>query len=709
MGLIVKYYCVNIDDNLVFYTPSGEFTITTYTSQINNILINCNGSKSYNQIIEKCVGFEDIAQQLLNFLIEKNIVIDIKNWIKSDYQLTSYPDLAPSTDFNHDNKYQLNIKVQSEDSVTITNNSNGLLNTLISNRKSTRDFINQAVPLNKLATILESMSKYTTPSTGGFYPYNIILCNHIDTFELPQGWYRLDDKNKKLLRLDIDYEFDHCVRIHDDPYILENSTCSIYLVTQLESHCNKYTNRGLKFVFSEGGALIQNAYLTAAQEDVGISALGGFDEKFLIEYLNLDSIWVIPFSLVVGSINNEKNYTSSLQELNDKVFSLTTILHDNGYLKNTQEYTWNKDISNNPLISTTSQFITNDMRSDSGFGTSNTRQLSKLKSLVEVYERIVSTEPCFDTQTTAIELPNYVNPNIVLPRNKEYVEKYNLYKFSSKDENLWLTGFDYHENEKNYSLIDTLYYPAYHDYLNREPYIYGNSSGTCGHYDRNLAKQGAFYELLERDALMVMWYSKKVVLELEHSSLPGIIASQIKNYAKHGVVVKILDISIDIPTYLTIFLNEQHQPHFTSGASSNLSSCNALKKSFDEAEFNYLSWYKLGDFIESESNDISEPFHHHLFYCNKTNWSYISWLLNTKKRKYIAYKQNFEALLSKFNPWFFHLRNPMIPELYIYKCLCDNLAPIHFGFPAQFDISNRLESLGLTLDVTNLNTPHFFS
>jgi SagB-type dehydrogenase family enzyme len=707
MGLITKYYCNVKSKSLVFYLPTGEFEITSYNKFFLEILNLCNGGLNYNEIIKKCEDFEELAIKLLNFLIDNELVTSLKHWSKIDYKYSNYPDLEIISNFNAENIHSL--EFDSINTISVANNEISNFNSLVIKRKSTRDFVDIAIPFEKIKQLLWSMSKYTTSSAGGYYPYNIILCNHIETPELKQGWYHFIEKTSELKRLNVIYDDHYCERIHDDPFILQNATCTLYLVAQLESHCDKYTNRGIKFVFAEGGSLIQNAYLVAAEQEIGICALGGFDEKFLIKYLNLNKKWIIPFSLVLGTPSKDEKYCVSMNDLHEKVSNLESKLSKSNKLINTTNFVWNEYFTNT-LVSTTSNFITgNTNQPESGYGTSNIRTISKLKSLVEVYERVVCSKPSYDIQSTAANLDVFINPNDIFCRNGNYIDEFELYDFNVNDVNLWVKGFDIHEKSNNYTLIDTLYYPDHHDYLKRRPYIFGSSNGAGGHYDQDLAKIGAFCELLERDALMVMWYAKKTVQQLDSYSLPRRLLEKIISYSELGIDIKIYDVSIDIPTFLVVFLNEKSQPHFTSGASSNLNSDVALLKAFEEAEVNYLSWSKFGKFENIELDSIFEPFHHHLYYCNKSNLTNLNWLFSSSTKKYENWKVDLNKLLNMYDPWFFHLQHELVPELYIYKCLSSNLAPIHFGFPAQFNISKRLDKLGFIENLENSNLPHFFS
>lgn len=705
MGLITKHYCKLKNNSLEFYLPSGKFTIESDVSAFVDVLDLCDGSLEYDEIIQNTVSEKEISIQVLDHLIANKIVVKIKDWIKYDYDLTMFPDIKPVKEYENNNSYILKPHIENTKSINgearLTNIAD-----IISVRKSTRDYINEPINTCSLNEILKCVSKHSVPSPGGYAVYEVLVCVHRDDTDISKGWHWYNQKNQTLDKLKTPYSEQSLKRIHEDEFILHNVTYSVYLVAQLESHFQKYGNRGLKFVFAEGGSLLQNAYLCAAEMGIGIVALGGFDEKFLLQYLNFETPWIVPFSFVLGKSSNDKAYSKKNNQLKENIDLLKKSLISEGYIKNTQIQKW--DENNNPLVSCSTEFVIEGY-SDFGFGTANTTALSLLKSLVETHERVASSQPHFTVNTRADKLDSYIDPNMVYKRSIDYVNKYSLYKFSTSDINLWLEGHDYLEEKSTMTLVDTVFYPVSKNYLGREPFIYGNSSGVGAHFEPHLAKQSALFEILERDALMVTWFSKRPVLRLDYRSLESSICSLIEKHNKLGVEVIILDISIHIPTFLVVFINKSSQPHFTSGASSNLNSDQALKKAFQEAEFNYLSWREYGQFKAVNKDDIVQPTDHHMFYCDLSRLDSLRWLTDSQITTYTHKECEIETLLDEYNPWFFQIKSKLAPSLYVYRCLCDNLAKISFGSELQFLPDQRMKSLGMKINASQLKTPHFFS
>ncbi len=705
MGLIAKYYCKLNKNSLVFYLPSGKFTIESDVSAFADVLDLCDGSLEYNEIIQNADSENEISLQVLDHLIENKIVVKIQDWLKNDYDLTMFPDIKPILEYENHNSYLLEPHIEKtkliNEEARLTN-----ITDIISARKSTRDFVNEPIDTCSLIEILKNISKHSVPSPGGYAVYEVVICVHRDDTNLCKGWYWYNQQTQGLDKLLLPYSEQSLKRIHEDEFILDNVTFSVYLLAQLESHFQKYGNRGLKFVFAEGGSLLQNAYLCAAELDIGIVALGGFDEKFLLKSLNFKNPWIVPFSFVLGKSSNNKNYSEKNNQLQRNIALLKKSLISEGYIKTTQIQKW--DENNNPLVSCSTEFII-DGNSDFGFGTANTSALSLLKSLVETHERVACSQPHFTVSATADNLKNYIDPNTVFKRSANYVNHYDLYKFCTSDTNFWIEGHDYLEEKSTMTLVDTVFYPVSENFLGRNPFIYGNSSGVGAHFESHLAKQSALFENLERDALMVTWFSKRPVPRMDYKSVESSVYSKIEKYNCIGVEVIILDISLHIPTFLVVFINKSSQPHFTSGASSNLNSDQALKKAFQEAEFNYLSWREYGKFKVVNKDDIVQPTDHHMFYCDLSRLDSLRWLTDSQITTYTHKECEIETLLDEYNPWFFQIKSKLAPSLYVYRCLCDNLAKISFGGELQFLPDQRMKSLGMKINASQLKTPHFFS
>lgn len=176
---------------------------------------------------------------------------------------------------------------------------------------------------------------------------------------------------------------------------------------------------------------------------------------------------------------------------------------------------------------------------------------------------------------------------------------------------------------------------------------YSTSNGLACGYSYNKAVEKAIYELIERDAFMIMWLNqlKFPILKLEFEDNCWLSKTLNNlNSTNYRAYTYILDNDTGVSTCLTATLNvKKGSPLVSFGSSTNLDLNKAIEKSVIE------SLYGLCSLLQSEKNNINIEFKegkplikdfndHALLYKNPDRYKYISFLIegenNRKKYRY---------------------------------------------------------------------------
>lgn len=174
-------------------------------------------------------------------------------------------------------------------------------------RKSTRIFTGEIISLERLSSLLyfsaglrkkteEQRGNRFYPSGGARYPLEVYVVS-LNT-DLPKGIYHYFLKSNSLERLAEIEEFDL-----NEYYIYEkivNPAFLIIVTAVFPRSTIKYKDRGYMHTLVEGGALMQNFYLNAEAQSLGICALGGFIDDKINALLDLEGQLETTIMTLVG-------------------------------------------------------------------------------------------------------------------------------------------------------------------------------------------------------------------------------------------------------------------------------------------------------------------------------------------------------------------------------------------------------------------------
>ncbi|MHA1724071.1 MAG: SagB/ThcOx family dehydrogenase [Promethearchaeota archaeon] len=165
-------------------------------------------------------------------------------------------------------------------------------------RKSIRAFKEKEVELEKLSALLWAVQgkkgrKRTVPSAGATYPLEIHVL--LKNKEL----YHYDIQHHELILLKEEQNLSRSLsKAAWNQYFIEEAPINIIISAKYERTCNRYGQRGIRYIFIEVGHAAQNLHLMATSLSLGSVPLGAFQDdlvKRVLELPNdLDPLYIIP-------------------------------------------------------------------------------------------------------------------------------------------------------------------------------------------------------------------------------------------------------------------------------------------------------------------------------------------------------------------------------------------------------------------------------
>ncbi len=192
-----------------------------------------------------------------------------------------------------------------------TNPNENPLFSVLKERKSEREFEGKNLTLKTISNILyfssgirnfneikndfdSSLRAY--PSAGARYPLEIYFAL-LRSEEIPLGIYHYNVKRNSIeLLLEGNFE-EEFVKISDQDWIQKSGM--IVIITAVFSRtAMKYKERGWRYIFFEAGHVAQNIHLISTNLKLKCCAIGGFLDREVIQFLDLNPKSEFPLYLV---------------------------------------------------------------------------------------------------------------------------------------------------------------------------------------------------------------------------------------------------------------------------------------------------------------------------------------------------------------------------------------------------------------------------
>lgn len=728
--LVVLYGYSSMRNKLSFIGRKGLITLTGKSAKIQKILRLCNGLNSVADIIRKIgTASQDEVTEFLSLFEQQGIVCDSRN-----LYLKFHEDSANPAKFSHDlgvdgvseilRSERLRKREGKAFQVPISTASKVL--NVIQDRKSTRTFQPGQISLNKLSGILDATycigknKHWSVASGGGMYPLDLYMIVPDDNQQVPKGIYRWNPENRSLITMSSKNPSVWLSKVFNAKTLLENVACILCIAVNFKRSTMKYSNLGYRLTLLEAGHAAQNTYLFCAEQNIGVVECCGFADEALANELELEfPDEAVLTTLIIGKIGTDTQVSMPDQDIMEKAEQLRHILvGDNKPIKDVSFLDLRVDGYTMPIWSATASYrpipgrLTTSMKRKSvGFATGSTSGEALLKVLAEGFERYALEQNHSDRRESATNLNEpFLDPRFLVPYSGvQFKYLKGITRFDPRREIDWVIGSRRATGERIWVPMELAYYAT--EQMKRELklcYI-ASSSGVAAHFDKEVAIDTALYELIERDAFSVTWYSKRRVNSINHGCLPLDLRDRISEWKRLGYNVSLLDLTLDgPPVALVIIWSREKRLAICSGAACRPSIVDAMLKAFNEAEFMAMTWHYHKSKPKMEMSEIDSPESHGVFYLNQENLAYADWLLEAEEID--AIREDFKGDLQCFDPVVVDITpKDHACGLSVMRVLSEKLIPINFGYGNEHRGHSRMDMLSYKWSEKYPSIPHFFA
>ena len=418
-------------------------------------------------------------------------------------------------------------------------------------RRSVRTFADSAVAQGKILALLwaaygavaagEEPARRTVPSGGALYPLDLYYCNLRRSSDLDAGIYAVEyryDGQVGLRSCSIDIA--SFAAALTDPDALTYAQGVLVIGGRFSWSAQKYGNRALSLVTLEAGHAAQNALLAAADLDLAAHEVTGFTEHVLGRTLDLPQ-GVTPLTTIIfgampssSDLDAHKRARSpgvEFQWAEPEVESYRVAFHLGTARVGDDEWSLGMDVS---------------------------ARVAHDKAIAEAWERRTWREPTGLTTARHGELPQAIDPSgLVQFEDWQYdAPHFPFQKFDRQTVRLWV------ELEKIGQLNEAAHnawVPAEFVFLatklsypeGTKPLARASTSGMAAFPTLDGAIERGLLELVERDALMIAWLTRRPAPTIDQASLPQALRSRVDALARAGVRIVLKDISADsVPVVL---------------------------------------------------------------------------------------------------------------------------------------------------------------
>jgi SagB-type dehydrogenase family enzyme len=191
----------------------------------------------------------------------------------------------------------------------------GSVTDILEGRRSVRAYPGEPVTLWQLGQLLgwshgisarpgqTVSSGRTAPSAGGLYPIEIYVAAQ-EVSGLAPAVYHYNPKTHSLETVATHNAFERIRGASLYPEIVGRANLYLMLVAVFARTCQKYGERGYRFVLLDCGHVAQNLHLVGTAVGLGSVGIGGFLDDPLNELLELDGVnEAVVHTIAVGSVS----------------------------------------------------------------------------------------------------------------------------------------------------------------------------------------------------------------------------------------------------------------------------------------------------------------------------------------------------------------------------------------------------------------------
>ncbi|MES1036487.1 SagB/ThcOx family dehydrogenase [Bacillus pumilus] len=248
------------------------------------------------------------SNSILNDLVKYSILTKKSSYIQSKvYHLkTSYEFLPKGI---RPSKKLDKKKSPSTKGIDLVNAFTTNISSLLNKRESIRDFNKLKIDKEHFSTILWSMygtnkkQHRVVASAGNSYSITIyVMINEDSVVGINKGIYKYDPIDNSIQFIE---KLDEINKYFQTKHIdYSNANFTIIITGDLEYICNRYYDRGYRYLLIETGLILQNAQLISNELNLGSTIIGGVDETTITHKVQLNDSEIVIAGMVVGSNAN---------------------------------------------------------------------------------------------------------------------------------------------------------------------------------------------------------------------------------------------------------------------------------------------------------------------------------------------------------------------------------------------------------------------
>lgn len=698
--------------DLSFLNLQDFVHVTKYKDVILKILPFCNGLRTQEEIFKLIDGVDaDLYHKILDVLHKNEIIVDSREFYTVFHKYSAFP-LETSYDVPIERITKTRTAVRKfkkgMNKYQLPEYKKGGLFKLLEKRRSDRSFLSGSITSQELSGLLTSIysvgDMYSCPSAGGFFPLSLRVLVLKKIGDLEPGLYDYDhsknillaDKNKEVVSLQL------VSMLVNSPHIIEDASVCICVVGDFKSPSIKYSNRAYRHVMLEAGHAAQNAYLYGTENNIGVVELGGFNDVELARLLKLNYPSEAVTTVIVAGKKEEKQKLTDSYNKNSEYKLRKTFVGEGKPIIGTASYVAHHDTYTMPYYVASAKFYPKNDRSKevhSSYGTGTTLEEARFKALMEGVERYACGCVRVDRKCKKEELKgSFFDINQLGEQKKEYKKNVKLPIQERKDKTIsWVEGKELVSNKKIYLPADQVFFPIDKKELGYSQTYRTSSNGVAAHFSHKKAIKNAIFEIIERDAFSVFWYTKRVCDLVPVSKLSLEIQSRVNAYKKINRKVFFLDMTLDTYPVIGCLIKGEEYPCVSFGCASNENLEKAVVKAMNEAEFLYHGW-KSSEKKEIDYSKVKSTTDHGDFYAaHKLNeFSELDWILSGKESENITHKKiSYRDAIKKVDPIVINLLDDTESGVKVVRAMSKKFIPMNFGYGSEHYRHERVNQLNL--------------
>jgi SagB-type dehydrogenase family enzyme len=661
----------------LLFTGLGQesfLVIKSYVPEISKLLPYINGKTSVEDICKNAGVEPSLAKGLLQLLFQQKVWVEASRVGEVLHELTQNPPCYP----RHITTDEIAALTATPDwglqGGTVVARCTELPNTglaaLVRARSSTRSF--QASPLEgtlvaRLLVQAYSGTARSVASAGGLYPLRIYFALMTDHDVLPAGLYQFDPSRTEIRKVgelphkqEAMFAFNSSTCIHDAPLI-------VVIAASPDRHVQKYGNRGVAFTGFEVGAVAHTLQLGAQEAQLGSLIYGGFNAQAVAALFGMDPERSLPqLAVAIGRKSDQPSDDLAAQavRLESAMARVAPVVTQGIYPEPIGGY---------------QARVT--FKGHTGAGSASNSDEALVAAMAETFERFATARfNRVDTVASAYQLDSWLNPVVVAPLTaQQYVHNPSLEPFNPEKPIEWVRGKSWATGDNIWVPFDLVGYNVAQ--FGRKPCIQNNSSGVAAHTTWQEAARRGLLELIERDALMRHWLTRRVPGKIRPNDLPRFLRRRIKQLELQGRGVSVLNFSHGAHgmAVIGVAIYGDEFPGFTLGmAASDTDWQAAAIKAFREAD-------QSGGAAEMRTlkpQQVQRIMDHGDLFAQPEFARQVSWLY-TGGYGPPPNPQPLALAIAELLPVVVELGQAGDP-LVVVRVLCDNLVPISFGYGMDY-------------------------